>query len=254
MTLYPDVNEAVNLLLHKVRGVLGSNFVGMYLHGSLASGDFNLETSDVDFVIVTTDVIQDETLKTLAAMHKHLLSHNQKWLDKLEGSYITQTAFRQYNPNDKTPWPTLNEKDFYLAPHEPHWIIQRHIIREQGIVIAGPTPKSLIDPVYPNDLRNAVKSYLYKWWQPMLTDSTKLQSSDYQAYAILSMCRTLYTLQYGEIASKPVAAKWIQQKTQWRDAIEQALNWHNGKELNLLDEARELITYTIEQSRNVKAH
>ena len=35
-------------------------------------------------------------------------------------------------------------------------------------------------------------------------------SQGYQAYAILSMCRVLYTLEFGTVVSKPAAARWAQ--------------------------------------------
>jgi hypothetical protein len=40
-TPYPDVNAILNVLLAAVRAILGNQFVGFYLYGSLASGDFD---------------------------------------------------------------------------------------------------------------------------------------------------------------------------------------------------------------------
>ncbi len=251
LTPYSEVNVVLELLLKNIKHILKNQFVGMYLYGSLASGDFDVDTSDIDFVVVTTGPISSDTFLALKALHENLLTHDLKWVEKLEGSYISKFAFRRYDVQNKTAWPTLNEKVFYLAPHEPHWIIQRHIVREQGIIIEGPNPKTLIEPVHPDDLRSAVTRYLYEWWQPMLTDSSRLQSSEYQAYAILSMCRTLYTLHFGEVVSKPVAARWVQKEERWRDIIEQSLNWREGKELKLVDEARDLIAYTVKESKTI---
>jgi predicted nucleotidyltransferase len=52
-TPYPDVNAVLDLLLVKVQATLAHNFVALYLHGSLACGDFELQTNDIDFVVVT---------------------------------------------------------------------------------------------------------------------------------------------------------------------------------------------------------
>ncbi len=46
-TPYADVNAVLNELLTAVNSVLSEHFVGLYLYGSLASGDFNPETSDI---------------------------------------------------------------------------------------------------------------------------------------------------------------------------------------------------------------
>ena len=40
-TPYPEVNAILNVLLADVRAILGDQFVGFYLYGSLASGDFD---------------------------------------------------------------------------------------------------------------------------------------------------------------------------------------------------------------------
>ena len=74
------------------------------------------------------------------------------------------------------------------------------MIREQGVVLAGPAPRTLIDPVTPQDIRWAVLAYLNVWWAPMLDEPQRLYSSEYQAYAVVSMCRVHYTLQYETIA------------------------------------------------------
>ena len=52
-TPYPDVNEILDLLLARASAILGPQLVGMYLYGSLSSGDFDPASSDIDFVIVT---------------------------------------------------------------------------------------------------------------------------------------------------------------------------------------------------------
>ena len=48
-TPYADVNSVLLELLTGVQNILGPHFVGMYLYGSLANGDFD-QDSDVDFV------------------------------------------------------------------------------------------------------------------------------------------------------------------------------------------------------------
>ena len=45
-TPYEDVNLILNLLLANVQEVLTNQFIGLYLYGSLATGDFDPKTSD----------------------------------------------------------------------------------------------------------------------------------------------------------------------------------------------------------------
>jgi hypothetical protein len=218
----------------------------MYLYGSLASGDFDPATSDVDFVVVTAGELPDHSIAALAAMHARLAASGEKWAVKLEGSYLPQSALRRYAP-DGALRPTLNETRFYLAPHGWDWVIQRHILREHGVALAGPPLRPMIDPVLPDELRQAVRELLQEWWAPMLDDPSRLQTSEYQAYAILSMCRALHAIDTGAIVSKPAAAAWAQDALggRWASIIARARAWRPGQQFEYFDEAVELIRYTL---------
>lgn len=51
-TPYEDVNTLLGALLARIRSVLGINLVGVYLYGSLPSGDFDPDVSDIDLLAV----------------------------------------------------------------------------------------------------------------------------------------------------------------------------------------------------------
>jgi hypothetical protein len=251
-TPYGDVNAALARLLSGVRVVLQDQFVGLYLYGSLASGDFEPQTSDVDFVVVTAGELPDDKVAALGAMHARLADSGEKWAAKLEGSYIPRDLLRRYVPSD-APRPTLNEGRFYQAPHGADWVFQRYVLREQGVVVAGPPLGAMIDPVGSDDLRQAAVGMLQEWWAPMIHDPARLHDSEYQAYTILSMCRVLHTMEHGVIASKPVAARWAQRELggRWATVIERALAWRRGMDLDTFQEAVDLIRYTVDRSKLV---
>jgi hypothetical protein len=245
-TRYPDINTVLNRLLSGLQSTLGDHFLGLYLHGSLASGDFDPASSDIDFVVVTTGKLPEELIPALEALHMRLLDSGLPWAAKLEGTYFPQQALRHYTPSAAL-YPSVNEMRFYMGSHGSDWVIQSHIVREHGIVLAGPAARDLIDPVAPDQLRRATRSLLREWWAPMLRDTARLRSDEYQAYAILTMCRALYTLETGAVASKPAAARWAQAALgeRWAGPIERALAWRPGMPLDVLDEALDLIQYTL---------
>jgi len=251
-TPYPDVNAVLRQLLQGAQAVLGDQFVGLYLYGSLASGDFDPAHSDIDFVVVTANALTDETVAALKALHTRLAASSNPWAKKLEGTYLPQHALPRYDP-DAAPCPSVNEGEFYLARHESDWIIQRYVLREYGVAVAGPPLHLLIEPVTPDDLRRAVQGILREWWQPMWEcaeregDVERLRGGDYQAYAILTMCRALYTLCTGDFVSKPVAARWAQQElAQWQALIAWARAWQPGTPADKLNETLDLIRFTLE--------
>jgi predicted nucleotidyltransferase len=87
-TPYADVNEVLHLLLVNVKEILQDQFFGMYLYGSLSSGDFNPESSDVDFLVVTREVLSEDIIAQLEAMHQRTWATSLKRAGKLEGAYI----------------------------------------------------------------------------------------------------------------------------------------------------------------------
>lgn len=245
-TAFPEINHLLSQLHTRVQAILADQFTGLYLYGSLASGDFNPQSSDIDFLVLTAANLPPELVSDLEAMHQQLVDSYGKWAAKLEGSYLPLAYLCRYDPV-APPCPQINEGRFYLAPHGSDWIIQRHILREQGVKIAGPPLRPLIDPVTPDDLRLAVKGILREWWAPMLDDPTFLRRRDYQAYAVLTICRALYTLAHGAIVSKPAAARWAKQESgaSWASLIEQALAWPLEPQPDRLAETLGFLQYML---------
>ncbi len=243
-TPYPDANAMLRALLLNVRSILGDRFLGMYLSGSLAMGDFD-ESSDIDVLVVTTDALPNEMFAALWVMHERFSADDSKWGAELEVSYIPWYAVRRYDPaRDLHPHIARGER-LRREEHRQEWDIQRHIIRERGIVVEGPEPRILIDPVGPDDLRRAVLAALREWWPRPLRDPVELHPRGYRSYFVLTGCRMLYTLRYGIVGSKPVAARWAA-LIAW--ALAARRDPRSG-ELDNLTEALDFIRYVIERSR-----
>lgn len=247
-TQFPEIDALLARMLQSVRQILGDQFYGFYLYGSLACGDFN-HKSDIDFLIVTSEKLSAGTLAELKKMHKDIAA-DLKWGYELEGSYIPVTAIRYYDPNNSIHPHIERGGQLKVEKHDSDWIIQRHILREMGVVIEGPLLKELIEPVGPDQLRQAVLDLRW-WWARQLYDARLIKESAYQAYAILSMCRILYTLSLGVIVSKPVAARWAQDQldARWVNLIERGLTWEPDEDLDLLKETTSFIRFTLNETK-----
>lgn len=245
-TPYPDVNEILHTLLAHVKQVLGRQFYGLYLYGSLASGGFDPRRSDIDFLVVTQGLLPEDTVAALQDMHRQLWSSGGKWAAKLEGAYVPKELLRRLAP-DGPKIPQVNEGRFYLEALGSDWVIQYHILREYGAVVEGPSLHDLIEPVEPQALRAAVRQVLEEWWRPMLADHHWLERSEYQAYAVLTMCRALYTLREGQFVSKSAAARWARHalSAEWTGLIDWAESWPE-EQGDRLAEVLELVHYTLE--------
>ncbi|HYP39970.1 MAG TPA: aminoglycoside adenylyltransferase domain-containing protein [Chloroflexia bacterium] len=247
-TPYPDVNAMLHELLSSVQAILGDHFLGMYLYGSLALGDFDPHRSDIDFLVVTTDDLPTNLFLALQAMHARIAAGDSRWAIELEGSYIPQHALRRYDQtNARHPHIDRGGGNLDIEQHDTDWVIQRHTLREHGVVLLGPAPHTLIDPVHPNDLRHAAMATLSEWWAPMCDRPIQLQYVGYQTYAVLTMCRALYTLQHGTIVSKPFAARWAQKVVgePYASLIERAVTWRDPGQAAEVTETLDFIRYTL---------
>jgi len=257
-TPYAELDSLLAALLAGVRANLGKGFAGLYLHGSLALGDFDPRTSDVDFLVVTRGLLPEPKLPELAALHARLRaahSNSSPWAAKLEGSYIPLGPLRRFRPRrsggaDDTHFPALRvDGSFEPDWHGSEWILQSHILRERGIALAGPQPKEFMEPRRPEELRQAVGGLLEEWWRPQLEDPRLLFAAEYRPYAVLTMCRMHYTLQHGEVVSKPAAARWAlaHLDERWRGLIAHASTWLPGEALvdaeQMLDFIRDTLNY-----------
>jgi hypothetical protein len=222
----PEVETLLVDLLHGIREALGDPLVGLYLDGSLTSGDFD-PASDIDFLAVTEAELTPAQFSALQAMHKRMATTHPRWGVELEGSYISRAAVRRYDPA-LAIHPNLERgktETLKMVHHDVDWIIHYHVVRERGISLFGPDPKTLIDPILPDSLREAMRPNLEVWWRPMLADPAPLQRRGYQSYAVLTMCRICFTMAEGKVASKADAARWAKQHLdkRWVPLIDRAI-------------------------------
>jgi hypothetical protein len=253
-TPYQEINSLLSEFLSGVRTILGRAFIGMYLDGSLAMGDFELDRSDIDFVAVTDGACSVEAFRDLKTMHERITGGVSKWGKELEGSYIPQRALRHGRRPAAHPYIDRGSTLAMVHPESGYWTIHRYMLREHGVVLAGPSPLTLINPVEPSELREAVLGILREWWMPMLVDSPLLCNSFYRCYAVLTMSRMLYTLSYGSIASKRVAARWVEGALdrRWTPLVRDALAWSRDMPPDL-NETLAYIRYTCEYSDHMGA-
>lgn len=102
--LYPELREVLNIFVDEIAAELGENLVGIYLVGSIASGDFDLD-SDVDFLVVTHTEVTEADMKRLQDIQIKVHALDDYPAKHLEGSYITIS--------DLNDWITVGEKKLY---------------------------------------------------------------------------------------------------------------------------------------------
>jgi hypothetical protein len=256
-TVYPDLNAVLADLVAANRALLGDNFVGAYVHGSFAVGGAD-EASDVDYTIVVEHEIADDHVPDFEAMQTRIYQMNSTWARHLEGSYITRSALRRYDPESAALLYFDNGSIVAERSHHDNNLVVRWQLRERGITLAGPPIRGLIDPIDVADLRHEILAVMRTRGEGWFANPGNISNRFYQPFAVLTYCRLLHTLATGTCASKPAAAAWAQQHVdrRWRDLIRRAVDDRSDPSLRYrtpadpdeVAQTLEFIRYAIDKS------
>jgi len=227
-TAFADVNLALGHFSDRLPALFEGDFHSMCLVGSLALGDFDPSSSDIDFVVVTYAEIAGDRFEQLQDVHTQFAASGSPWARKIEAIYVPTAALSRLVPG-AAQYPQI-EKGAQLcrAPLESGWIFQCASIRDRGVVLAGADPCALITPIQADEMRAAAAEIAGTWLEQARHDPTWLlwlRQRDSQSFVILTLCRLLYSLGTGSVASKPRAAEWACQELgePWARLIERVL-------------------------------
>jgi predicted nucleotidyltransferase len=225
-TVYVDINQLLELLLAAMQAVLGQKLIGVYLYGSLVTGDFDHGSSDIDVLAVTSSALDAKEFGALQHMHTDFADQNRYWEGRIEVQYLSIAALHTFKSQASTIAAISPGEPFHFKEAGKDWTINWYIVQEKGVTLFGPSPKTFIDPISQAEFIHAVQEHA-KQWEEWIHHLPKRRPS--QAYTILTMCRALYTLKYGEHVSKKQAAVWAEKEfPEWASLIENALLWREA--------------------------
>jgi Domain of unknown function (DUF4111)/Nucleotidyltransferase domain len=257
-TAYPEVNEALRAFHASVQAILGLRLRGLYLVGSLALGDFDPAASDLDIIVVTDGALPEDRIEALRDFHTRFRASDSPWATRLEAVYIPQDDLRSPATASVSYPQVERDRPFFVEPPEPGWSVQRYTLREYGVVIAGPNPRDLLDPVDPDEMGHTGAFIAHGWLDDVEHDPTWLdwaRPRPYFAFVVATLCRLLYTLETGDVASKPTATRWAQQtlESQWADLIPRAWAARNEARDTTSDDLETLVAFIRYTAARYKA-
>lgn len=217
----PTTSALLDKLHTGMASILGDGLVGLYLFGSLVYGDFTEGVSDLDLVAATRRIVTDSDINRLREMHHQLVLRHPEWDDRIEVAYQSLHGLRTFR-TERTPMGII-------SPGEPlhrveagyEWLMNWFFVLDHGVTLTGPPPATIILPIPKEEFIDATRAHARAF-------TRRIQSVDNQrgeSYAILTVCRALYTHYTGELVSKVVAARWVQlQHPEWAPLIDMALD------------------------------
>jgi hypothetical protein len=202
--------------------ILRRNLVGIYLYGSLTQRAFKPKTSDVDCIVVTRRDLSDAQFKKLRAWLAAAAKSNP-WFARLQMSILIRDQLLTINSN----YCLYQFGELKRGTSDGNPIIWINVL-ESGVTLYGADPKSFVPPIGIEIFFEALKRELNYLREELIEkrDSEWRDVPFYRAYAVLTLCRILYSLDKGTIVSKPRAARWAMKQVpeKLKDIILQALD------------------------------
>jgi predicted nucleotidyltransferase len=240
---YPELREVLSAFVNEISSELAGNIIGIYLVGSIATGDFDLD-SDVDFLVVTKTELTETNIESLQEIQVKIYNIDYYPAKHLEGSFI--------NIEDLNNWCTVGEKELYYfdngsttiekSIHDNKWHV-RWILRERGVTLIGQKPETIMSSIPIRQLSDEIKSTMLQKmeeFQDVLSRPLCYLNSRFgQSFTVLTYCRMLHTLHTGTVQSKKAAVKWAKQffEPKWVAIID--LAWKERKGVRFMEKIRQ---------------
>jgi streptomycin 3"-adenylyltransferase len=222
-------------LLHTIaagyREILGGDFVGLYVHGSLAFGCYRREVSDMDFIVVVSAPPSEDArvqmIRLLLSLEPEAPAKGFEMsvvLDRYCRDFVYPTpyelhyscAHREAASADISAYcEKMRGTDRDLAAHFT-------VIRAVGYALEGPPVHALFGEV-PREAY--IDSLLYD------VENAVSEILDAPMYLTLNLCRVLAYLRDGAVLSKKQGGEWglAMLPERWHPQIRAALAAYAGE-------------------------
>jgi predicted nucleotidyltransferase len=219
------LNGVLESLVVGIQNILAENFLGAYLGGSFAHGGWD-QDSDVDFAVVVVCDLTPRELAELEVHHAQIFNLGSYWARHLEGAYFPVDILSDLDRTDILLWYLDNGSLTFERSLHDNTLVNRWVLREHGVILAGPDPKIWIPSIPEDRLRAEVRQTMILWGNEILTGMYSLENRWAQTFAVLMYCRMAHTLTTGRVESKPAGADWAKETLDpvWKDLIEDALH------------------------------
>jgi hypothetical protein len=206
-TPYEELNEVLRALVDGVRGVLGDAFVGAYLQGSFAVGDFD-QHSDVDFIVAVRGELADHEVAALQRLHRRIYGLECAWAQHLEGSYFPTSVLSDHHHAGSPVWYLDHGSTTLIRSDHCNTALVRWVVREWGVRLAGPPPSTLVEPIPVADLRHEIVDVMHRLARDVEEHRSRYRNRFYLAFIVHTYCRMLHDLVEGRPGSKRAGTAW----------------------------------------------
>ena len=202
------IQELLNTCVSRTKQILKNNLTGIYLHGSAVMGCFNPEKSDLDFIVVVSEPLQDSVKKEYMDMIMELNTSGPA--KGIEMSIVTKSVCNPFvypTPFDlhfsvaHLNWYKINPDDYIQKMKGTDKDLAAHftIITNRGKCLYGDPIEKVFSKVPEQDYFNSI-------WND-IADAVE-DISENTMYLTLNLARVLAYKKDEVILSKKEAGEW----------------------------------------------
>lgn len=245
----------LSVLTQRVQRSLGAQLAGLYVHGSIAFGCFQWQSSDVDLLIVTHSVPTEAQKHALIQAFLDLTPLAPSKGLEISAVLLQDCVHFRYPTPFSLHFSPMHfaacEKDLTEYCRNMHGLdrdLAAHftVVRQVGIPLYGPPPRQIFGPV-------PRVCYLDSIFRDIADAPQEI--TDNPVYFVLNLCRVLSYLQDDIVRSKEAGALWALKHlpTCWHPLLQQCLTaYRTGSPPQL--EQRALLDFCTAMQTNIQHH
>ncbi len=233
-TPYAELNSILRDLTAGIQAALADNFVGFYLQGSFAIGDFD-DNSDCDFIVVVDHKLSTEEVDRLQTVHAAIFDRELSWAKHLEGSYFPKDILRDLVNIGSKLWYLDHGSRSLVQDAHCNTVLVRWVVRDYGIPLAGPEPQTLVDRIPVEALRGQILKVMNDWGRDLIANPEPYNNIFYQAFIVHNYSRMLHDLVRGYPGSKRAGTEYVKANLDpaWHNLIDRSWSGRGDAFINV---------------------
>jgi len=171
--------------------------IGLYVGGSVATGDYRPGVSDIDVVALMNRKPNPEVRRAIVAVHRGLIDESPEAV----------AVHCVYVPRDDAGDPLRKQWTWAFEElfRRPLSGIARAELLADPVVLSGPSPSTWLPPMTVEDLRAAASLELSGYWTSALRKAAIWRQDTYVDHGTTTLARADATIREGRLITKTEA-------------------------------------------------
>lgn len=247
---FSPLPSVVHPVLDRYLIALGESRVpvsGAYLYGSLCLGGFDPLSSDIDLLVLTSQILTAEEIDRLRALHA-ALGDTVPMATRLEIAYLPLPSAMPGQASE-IACPVVRDGAFFAAGTGDVNAVSWWQIQHYGLVLHGSSLSSLVLRVSWNAVEAAMHHNLVAYWPARATEPGRFLDDYWVQFAVTTLCRILTTLEDHRMESKDSALeRWALRLTpRWHLLLREASRIRHAPDCPSLYRTPELRAHDLQE-------